>query len=64
MELLKILFVYPWCDHEYRHLRTVHGDERNMGYCSEWRCRKCGNAKFSNRMHILDEPEKGHWWVK
>lgn len=64
MNLLKMLFVYPWCEHEYRHVTTIHGDERNHGMLSYWECSHCGKHRYSDRFYTLEDKRKNQWWVK
>lgn len=49
-------------EHHFNRIRTIHGDERNMGYCSEWQCQRCGCFRLSERMDIL-EGHNGQWWT-
>lgn len=41
------------CTHEWKHFRTIHGDERNYA-CSEWRCTKCDKHRYSQYDDKMD----------
>ena len=43
------------CDHEWEHVRNIHGDEINLacGKRSWWRCKKCG--KYELRPYLYME---------
>lgn len=43
-EIIKSIF----CKHNYKLVRTIHGDEIiNMGYVrSEWKCSKCNHITY------------------
>ena len=46
------------CDHEYKFVRNIYGDEINQcgGYRSLWRCVKCGKYKYCK--HLYNTPNK------
>lgn len=45
------------CDHSYKKLRTIHGDEINHrnGARSEWECRECSKRVFSKYLTYLEK---------
>lgn len=47
-----------FCNHFYRRIRTVHGDEINHrnGYRSEWQCNQCGKRILSKYMFTSKKP--------
>ena len=42
------------CEHEYKFVRNIYGDEINThnGMRSEWRCIKCGHVQYREDYHI------------
>ena len=52
MGLIKTIWKRFTCDHDYRLVRTIHGDEIiYLGYVrSEWECKSCG--KFTNGKYL------------
>lgn len=41
------------CNHSYKLVRNIHGDEINMHFPikrSEWECVKCGNVKLKEKL--------------
>lgn len=39
-----------FCKHDWKHLRSIHGDERNYA-TDEWGCPKCGKHRYSGGIH-------------
>lgn len=45
------------CDHKYKYVRSIHGDEINHrnGARSEWKCRHCNKVVYSKYLTYLNK---------
>ena len=48
-----------FCNHEFEHVRNIHGDEINWcgGHRSIWRCKKCGCTEWRDYLQIVPNME-------
>ena len=53
MKRVKRLFRLKKCEHDWKFVRNIYGDEINHcgGYRSLWECRKCGRLQWRESLY-------------
>ena len=53
MKCVKRLFRLKKCEHDWKFVRNIYGDEINHcgGYRSLWECRKCGRLQWREQLY-------------